>query len=86
MSPRPSSLQRLLLRVLRQLVLVLDGVLGARLAALRARRDALPPAHRRHARFEAELRRLARLRLLLADPDLLDDPGFRGKAAEVARV
>ncbi len=86
MTSRPSSFQRLMLRVLRHLVLALDGVLGTRLAALRARLDALPLAHRHRARFAAEIRRLARLRVLLSDPDLLADPGFRGKAAEVARV
>lgn len=86
MSPRPSPLQTLLLRVLRHLVLVLDGVLGARAAELRSRLDALPPTHRRRARLHVEIRRLARMRAMFADPGLLDDAGFRGKATEVARV
>ncbi len=85
MSPRPLP-QTLLRRVLARLLLVLGAVLGARGVELRARLDALPQGHRRRARLQAEIRRLARLRALLAEPGVLDDPGFRGKAAEVARV
>ncbi|MCX7383417.1 MAG: hypothetical protein NT133_18825 [Alphaproteobacteria bacterium] len=86
MSPRPSIIQCLLLRVVRHMLLVLDAMLGARAVELRARLDALPPGHRRRARLLGEIRRLARVRAMLAEPGLLDDPAFRGKAAEVARV
>ncbi len=86
MSPRPSPFHTLLLRILRHLVLVLDGVLGARAVELRRRHDALPPNHRRRFRLHAEMLRLARMRAMLAEPGVLDDAGFRGKAAEVARV
>lgn len=82
----PAAVEAVLLRMLRQLVLVLGGMLGARAEFLRARRDRLPAGDRRRARLTAELRRLARLRALLADPEVLNDPGFRGTAAEVARV
>ncbi len=85
MPPRPSHLQTLL-RALRHLLLVLGGVLGARAAALRARRDALPPGHRRRTGLEKALRRIAWAQEALSDPGLLDDAGFRGKLAEVARV
>ncbi len=86
MSPRPSIIQCLLLRVVRQMLLVLDAMLGARAMELRAWLDGLPAGHRRRARVLGELRRLARVRAMLAEPGLLDDPAFRGKAAEVARV
>ena len=85
MLSRP-SLHRLLLCMLRQLLPALIAVLGARTAELRVRLAALPAGHRRRARMLGELRRLARWRVLLAEPELLDDPAFRGKAAEVARV
>ena len=86
MSPRPATFQHLLLRVLRHLLLVLDAVFGARVGEMRARLDALPPGDRRRARLLGEIRRLARVRAMLAEPGVLDDPAFRGKAAEVARV
>ena len=86
MSPAPSLLHAVLMLALRHVLLVLDGILGARLAMLRARRDGLPLGHRRRARMAAEMRRLARYLAALADPGLIGDAGFRGKAAEVARV
>ena len=85
MPPRP-LFPHLLLRILRHLLLVLDAVLGARAGELRARLAALPVGHRKRARLEGEMRRLARMRAVLTDPGLLDDAAFRGKAAEVARV
>ncbi len=85
MLSRP-SLHHLLLCMLRHLLPALVAVLGARAVELRARLAALPAGHRRRARMLGELRRLARWRALLAEPELLDDPAFRGKAAEVARV
>ncbi len=86
MSSAPSPRQTLLTRILRQMLLVLGGLFGARMAILRTRLDALPAGHRRRARIGAEIARLARLRALLAEGDVLDDAAFRGKAAEVARV
>lgn len=86
MSPAPSLLHAVLMHALRRLLLVLEGILGVRLALLRARRDALPLGHGRRRRLEAEMRRLARYRAMLADPELMEDAAFRGKAAEVARV
>lgn len=86
MSPAPSLLHAVLMHALRRLLLVLDGILGVRLAVLRARRDGLPLGHRRRAGMEAELRRLVRCRDVLADPQLMEDAAFRGKVAEVARV
>ncbi len=85
MSPRPSHLQKLL-RILRQMLLVLCGALGARAAELRARRDRLPQGHRRLVGMEKELRRIAWAQEVLADPALLEDAAFRGLAAERARV
>ena len=86
MSSAPSPLHTVLNRILRQMLLVLGGLFGARMAFLRTRLDALPAGHRRRARIGAEIARLARLLALLAEGDVLDDAAFRGKAAEVARV
>ncbi len=86
MSSAPALLRNLLAHLLRHLLPVLAGLLDARMEFLRARRAALPAGHRRRARFGAEMARLARLRALLAEGDLLDDPGFLGRAAEVARM
>ncbi len=86
MSSAPPLLRNLLAQLLRHLLLVLAGLLGARMDSLRAMQAALPAGHRRRARFAAEIARLVRLRALLAEEDLLNDPGFLGKAAEVARM
>lgn len=86
MSSTPSPLPNLLMRVLRHLLMVLGGVLGARVAFLRARWERLPVGDRRRARVAAEIARVVRLQKLVADGDLLDDPAFRGRAAEVARM
>ncbi len=85
MSPRPSHLQALL-HVLRHMLAVLCGALGARAAMLQARCDALPEGHRRRAGLEKELRRIAWVQAVLAGPDLPEDAAFRGLAAERARV
>lgn len=86
MSSAPLPLHSVLNRILRHMLLVLGGLLGARVAVLRARRAALPAGHRRRARIGAEMARLARLQALLAEGDVLEDAAFRGKAAEVTRV
>lgn len=86
MSSAPPLLHGLLTRLLRQLLLVLAGLFDARVAELHARWAGLPEGHRRRARLKAEIARIARLRALIEAEDLLDDPAFRGKAAEVARV
>ena len=76
----PPALQAILRRLALRLILMLDAVLGARAARLRA----LPA---RHARAQARaLARLDRVRATLADPHLFDDPRMIGCAAEVARV
>ena len=86
MSSTPPPVPNPLLRVLRHLLMVLGGMLGARAAFLRARWEILPVGDRRRARVAAEIARLVRLQLLVADGALLDDPAFRGRAAEVARM
>ena len=86
MPSAPFPLHSVLNLILWRMLLVLGGLFGARIAGLRMRRDALPAGDRRRARIAAEMARLARLRALLAEGDVLDDAVFRGRAAEVARV
>ena len=86
MPPTPTPLQDILRRLVLRLVLLLDGLMGLRVAFLRARLATLPPSHRRRAGLEAELARAERVRAILADPDSYDDPRFAGLCAEVARV
>ena len=84
MSPA-AALQDLIRRLVLRLVLLLDGLLGDRASRLRARLAARPD--HRHARaMERELARIARVRTILEDPHLFDDPRMIGCAAEVARV
>ena len=86
MPPAPTFLQAFLRGLVLRLVVLFGGALARRAAFLRARIATRGPTHRHHRARTAELARLERVRAVLADPTLFDDPRMIGCAAEAARV